>query len=137
MFERIVLAVDGSEHSKKAIPVAGELAEKFSGEVTVYHVREHDMSWSGDIDSETIEEANEIVDEAVRQLKDRGVSARSDIFRAPFGLAAQQIVKEAQAQSADIIVMGTRGLTDWKGLLLGSVAHRVISHAGCPVLLVR
>jgi nucleotide-binding universal stress UspA family protein len=39
--------------------------------------------------------------------------------------------------NADLIIIGSRGLTDWQGLLLGSVAHKVIHHATCPVLVVR
>jgi nucleotide-binding universal stress UspA family protein len=49
----------------------------------------------------------------------------------------QSIVSYAKGNEADLIVMGSRGLTGFKGLLLGSVALGVIDHATCPVLLVR
>ena len=137
MFERILLAVDGSEPAKKGVPLAGGLALKFGAEVIVLHVREHEVNWGADIDLESPAEAADLVDDVVRELKDRGVSARGEIIRAVMGLAAKEIVREAAESDAGVIVMGTRGLTDWKGLLLGSVAHKVLSHAPCPVLLAR
>lgn len=137
MFERIVLAVDGSETSLKAVPVARETAERFGSEVTVLHVREHEFSWGSDIDLETPDEASELVDGIVRELKDGGVSARPEVRRVVLGLAPQEILRVADELDAQLIVMGTRGLTDWAGLLLGSVAHKVVHHATCPVLLVR
>ena len=53
------------------------------------------------------------------------------------GDTPEQIVGVAQEVHADLIVMGTRGMTEWKSLLLGGVANKVIHHATCPVLLVR
>ena len=137
MFERILLAVDGSETSLRAVPVTAETAQRFGAEVTVLHVREHEYSWGSDIDLETPDEATELVDGIVRQLKDDGVSARPEVRRVVLGLAPQEILSVAEEIDAQLIVMGTRGLTDWAGLLLGSVAHKVVHHATCPVLLVR
>ena len=137
MFERILLAVDGSETSLRTVPVTRETAVRFGAEVTVLHVREHEYSWGSDIDLETPDEATELVDGIVRQLKEEGVSARPEVRRVVLGLAPQEILRVAKDIDAQLIVMGTRGLTDWAGLLLGSVAHKVVHHATCPVLLVR
>jgi nucleotide-binding universal stress UspA family protein len=116
MFEHIVLAVDGSAESKRAIPVAAELAGRFQGEVTVLHVREHALSWNVDVDLEAPSEATELVDGIVRELKDVGVSAQGEVRRAPAGQAPREIL--GAAANADLIVVGSRGLTDWQGLLL-------------------
>ncbi len=137
MFERILLAVDGSESSKKAVPAAAEIAHRFGAEVTVLHVREHELSWGSDIDVETAAEAAELADGIVRELKDVGVSARPELRRVGLAFVPQEILRVAKEADASLIVMGTRGLTDWQGLLLGSVAHKVVHHAMCPVLLVR
>lgn len=137
MFEKIVLAVDGSEHSKRAVPVAADLAQKYGGEVIAVHVREREVSRAGAVDFETTEEGQEIVDEAVRALKDVGASARGESWGTIYGRAAAEIVKVAADEGAGIIVMGTRGLTDLKGLLVGSVTHKVLHLAECPVLVVR
>lgn len=137
MFEKILLAVDGSEPSRRAVPVAGDLARRYGGEVLVLHVREHEVTWGADVDVETPEEATDLVDEVVRTLKDLGASARSEVVRAPLGQTPRVILDMAKEHGAGLIVMGTRGLSDWGRLLMGSVAHKVLHLAECPVLVVR
>ena len=137
MFERILLAVDGSEHSIKAVPVAGELARRYGGEVIVLHVREHEITWGADIDVETAEEARSLVDGVVRELKDSDTNVRGEVVRVPLGQTPRAILDMAREEGAGLIVMGTRGLSDWGRLLMGSVAHKVVHLAEVPVLVVR
>ncbi len=137
MFEKILLAVDGSEHSRRAVPVASELARVCHGEVFVLHVREHEVTWAQDVDVETPDEAEELVDGVVRELKDAGASARGEVVRVAFGQAPRVILDAAKHEGVGLIVMGTRGLSDWGRLLMGGVAHRVMHLAECPVLIVR
>ena len=137
MFERILLAVDGSEHSIKAVPVAGDLARRYGGEVIVLHVREHEITWGADIDVETADEARALVDGVVRQLKDSDANARGEVVRVPLGQTPRAILDLAREEAAGLIVMGTRGLSDWGRLLMGSVAHKVVHLAEVPVLVVR
>lgn len=137
MFERILLAVDGSEHSAKAVPVAGDLARRYGGEVVVLHVREHEVTWGADIDVETADEARELVDGVVRELKDVGPNVRGELVRVPLGQTPRAILDIARDEGVGLIVMGTRGLSDWGRLLMGSVAHKVVHLAEVPVLVVR
>lgn len=137
MFEKILLAVDGSEHSLKAVPFAGDIARHHDGEVTVLHVREHELTWASDVDLETEGEAQMLVDGIVRELKDSGANAVGDIRRVAHGQTPRAILDVAEEIGAGMIVMGTRGLSDWGRLLMGSVAHKVIHLADCPVLVVR
>lgn len=137
MFETILLAVDGSEHSAKAVDVAGDLARRYEGEVIVLHVREHEITWGADIDIETATEARALVDGVVRQLKDAGVNVRGEVVRVPLGQTPRAILDMTQEEGAGLIVMGTRGLSDWGRLLMGSVAHKVVHLAEVPVLVVR
>lgn len=137
MFEKILLAVDGSEHSAKAVDVAGDLARRYEGEVIVLHVREHEITWGADIDIETATEARALVDGVVRQLKDAGVNVRGEVVRVPLGQTPRAILDMTQEEGAGLIVMGTRGLSDWGRLLMGSVAHKVVHLAEVPVLVVR
>lgn len=137
MFERILLAVDGSEHSAKAIPVAGDLARRYGGEIIVLHVREHDLSFVGDVDAETSTEAMDLVDDIVRTLKDQDTNVRGEIVRVPLGQTPRAILDTARSEDVNLVVMGTRGLSDWGRLLLGSVAHKVVHLAEVPVLVVR
>lgn len=137
MFEKILLAVDGSEHSAKAVDVAGDLAQRYDGEVVVLHVREHEITWGADIDIETAAEARSLVDGVVRRLKDAGVNVRGEVVRVPLGQIPRAILDMTVEEGAGLIVMGTRGLSDWGRLLMGSVAHKVVHLAEVPVLVVR
>lgn len=137
MFEKIVVAVDGSEPSDRAVQLAGNLAGKYGADVTVVHVREREYSRVGAYEVETPVESEEILDTAVRTLKDLGVSARGEMRHALVGSAAREIIDVAQTEGVGLVVMGTRGLSDWSGLLLGSVAHKVLHLGECPVLVVR
>lgn len=137
MFDRILLAIDGSEHSAKAVPVAGDLARRYLGEVLVLHVREHEVTWGADIDVETADEARELVDDVVRDLKDEGTNVRGEVVRVSLGQTPRAILDIARDEGVGLIVMGTRGLSDWGRLLMGSVAHKVVHLAEVPVLVVR
>lgn len=137
MFEHIVLAVDGSPQSSKTIPVAVDLAQKYASTVTVVHVREHERYEGSDVDLGPPITADALVDGVVATFREAGVKARGEIRRVRPGETPEQIVEVAKTAQADLIVMGTRGMTEWRSLLLGGVANKVVHHATCPVLLVR
>lgn len=118
MFETILLAVDGSEPSNRAVGTALDLATKLGSEVIVMHVRERETA-STAYEPGTSEEAAELVDETVRKLKEAGVSARGEVHSAIFGRAARVILEGARECSAGIVVMGSRGLSDLAGLVMG------------------
>jgi nucleotide-binding universal stress UspA family protein len=137
MMQRILLAVDASEHAKKAAALAGELGTLSGAEVLVLHFREREFSRAGSFDLETTDEAHDLVDGIVRELKDAGVSARGDVHLTTHGQAANGILTTAREYHPELIVMGSRGLGDLSALLLGSVAHKVLHLADCPVLIAR
>jgi nucleotide-binding universal stress UspA family protein len=137
MFERIVLAVDGSEPAQRAVPVAADIASKYGSEVIAVHVLEQQLGLGGPIAFQTTEEATRVADDAARSLKDLGVSARTEARAAIAGGAAQEIMDVAVTEDAGLIVMGSRGMSDWEGLLVGSVAHKVVHLSSVPVLIVR
>ncbi len=137
MFERIVLAVDGSEPAQRAVPVAADIASKYGSEVIAVHVLEQQLGLGGPIAYDTTEEATRVADDTARFLKDLGVSARPEARAAIAGRAAQEIIDVATSEDAGLIVMGSRGMSDWEGLLVGSVAHKVLHLSSVPVLIVR
>ncbi len=137
MFEKILLAMDDSEPSARAATLAGELGSKFGAEIVVLHVRERMIGRAGAFELETDEEAHELVDRTVAQLKDAGASARGEVAHGIAGHSARAIIEAAEVEHAGIIVMGSRGLTDFGGLFLGSVAHKVLHLAEIPVTVAR
>jgi nucleotide-binding universal stress UspA family protein len=139
MFEKIVLAVDGSHHSRKAVPVAADVARKSNAEVVVVHVREHTVDLGGTWEQEALSAANAIVDDVSKELQDAGVTARTSVRRslAGSGRIAQEIIEAADEADASLIVMGSRGVSNIRSLLLGSVAHKVLQMSSQPVLIAR
>lgn len=137
MFEHIVVAIDGSPQSSKTVPFGVDLAQKYGSSVTVVHVREHARYEGSDVDFGPPITAEDLVDGVVAIFREAGVEARGEIRRVSPGATPEQIIEVANASHADLIVMGTRGMTEWKSLLLGGVANKVLHHATCPVLLVR
>ncbi|MFI5282666.1 MAG: universal stress protein [Candidatus Dormibacterales bacterium] len=137
MFGTIALAIDGSEHSNKGIAVAAELARLAKGKVLVLHVREHDLTKGQVWELETAEAADAIVRNAVDAIKKTGAAAEGDVIRTTHGTVAQALTDSARDHGADTIVMGSRGLSDIAGMVLGSVTHKVIHLTSAMVVVVR
>jgi nucleotide-binding universal stress UspA family protein len=137
VFERILVAVNGSPSSRKAAEVAADIGQKYGAEVVVLHVLEQQITPFGAYVVEQPYEDTNFVEEIVRALKDAGVSARSEIQTAPRGRVPHVILDMAKELDAGLIVMGSRGLSEWEGLFLASVSHRVLHLAQCPVFVVR
>jgi nucleotide-binding universal stress UspA family protein len=136
MFERILLSIDGSEHARHAGEITAELAELVDASVLVVHVQQTPTAWAVDFDPTITWADPDLVDEVVRDLKDRGIDARGEV-RSPRSSVGHEIVDLAKEIDASLIVMGTRALSEGEALLLGSVSHKVVHLATCPVLVVR
>jgi nucleotide-binding universal stress UspA family protein len=137
VFQKVLLAVDGSPHSARAVPVAADIAKKSGGEVVVFHAREYLLAKGGAYALEDGAEATELVDGIASQVAAIGVKTGCRVVTSLEGRAAQAILDEAAAEGADAIVMGCRGHGDLAGLLLGSVAHKVIQLSHCTVVVAR
>ncbi len=135
--KKIFLPVDGSEHSWRAIAKATELARLSGGEVRVFHFQEREPSKAGTAAFETTEAGSSVVNRALEDLRAAGVKATGETRAGLIGEAAKAIVDEADRFGADMIVMGSRGLSGFQALLVGSVAQKVVHHAHSPVLIVR
>ena len=128
MFETILLAVDGSEHGQHAAKTAGDLARAVKAKdlriVVAYepiptYLGEPNLSQA--IAHRTME-AQEILKKAQEVIE---------------GSIAEAIIDVARVRKSDLIVMGSRGLGRLVGAVLGSNSQKVVSHAPCPVLIVR
>jgi nucleotide-binding universal stress UspA family protein len=137
VFERIVIAVDGSPRSERTVPAAVDLAQKYGAEVTVVHVREYERYEGDDVDLGPPIPADQLVEGVVSTFRDAGLNATGTVRRVSPGRTAEMIVDIAEESKAELIIMGTRGMSEIRSLLLGGVATKVVNRAPCPVLLVR
>lgn len=149
-FQKILLAYDGSEHSKKALSKTVELAKCTNGEVIVlygYHVYiipptasvAHLSVYMSDEDYKNLnmmakKEGERILDEAKQMFADVNVQCKAIVAE---GNAALLIQETAEKYNCDLIVMGSHGYGPFKELMLGSVSHKVAQIADIPVLIVK
>ena len=139
MFENILLAVDGSDHSLKAAKLAGDLARLSGGKLRVVTVYEEVPSYLGEPNlSQTIAKrtakAEELLDKATKEIGEIPGDCEAEILS---GDPAETILQVVDIYNINLIIMGTRGQGGIKSLLLGSQSHKVVSTAPCPVMLVR
>jgi universal stress protein A len=143
---RITFASDFSPASRAAFAMALRLTAATGGELTILHVLHSPASMfaaGGHVTEETwnlIEadlrsEANQKMEALLKEAVAAGVRATSRFIAA--GTPAEEIVRAAEHDRTDILVLGTHGRTGVMKVLLGSVASRVVATASCPVLTVR
>jgi nucleotide-binding universal stress UspA family protein len=137
MFARILLAVDGSPQSDKAAQLAARLAAAAGDEVIVTHIIELLPTKIGVTELEPREDAEQLVQRYAKELAAAGVNASTDLGRALSGHVGKMLVNAASEHRVGLIVMGSRGRSDLGSFLLGSVAHKVLHHSHCPVLIAR
>jgi len=140
MFEKILLAVDGSEHGYHAARKAAELARTMSSKefwiVVSYdpiplYLGEPNLQYAID---NRLKDAQAVLKQAKEQVGNLPCEIHTEMIE---GDAAEAIINVANTRSADVIVMGSRGLGRLAGLLLGSTSQKVVAHAPCLVLIVR
>ncbi len=138
MLKNIVLAFDGSENSIKALEYAKALAERFEAVLWLVHIFPHTSDFLGYEDFEKLVAKRKcagqaVLDDAQQKLGNTMFDVHDELLEGP---EAESILSLAENCKADLIVMGTRGWGKVKGLLVGSVSHKVIHYASCPVMVV-
>lgn len=136
MFKTIVLALDGSEDSRRAIPVAAELARQGGARIVVAHVEQDVAGKGGGPIPATEDEIQAEIRKQAEQLSSDGIDATVEIRNIMLGGPAGPIADIAREANADLIVVGTRGHSAAAGVLLGSVTHRLLHTAPCAVLVI-
>jgi nucleotide-binding universal stress UspA family protein len=138
MFKKIVLALDGSSSSDRAIEVARNLVAGSSASLVAVHVVEF-IGGSRGSAVPTHPDEDEIqrkIGDQVRALAKAGTSAELRTVDTMLGGPARAIADAAKEANADLIVTGTRGHSAIAGLMVGSVVQRLLHFATCPVLVV-
>jgi nucleotide-binding universal stress UspA family protein len=147
-FQKILVPIDGSEHSLKALDYALEFASRYVADLHVLSVfslteetfhliqRVTPRTFSESYRQDVKEKKEQIVTEAVKHAQSLRphLTITQSIVQ---GRPADQIVKVAKELNIDLIIMGSRGIGGIKSMLLGSVADRVADHASCPVMIVK
>lgn len=140
MFEKILLAADGSDHALHATQIAAELARNPNAkELRVVVAYDMIPPYFGEpnmqiaIDAR-MEEAKTVMQKTIEAIGKVPCEIHTELIE---GSAAEAIIDVATTRKSNVIVMGSRGLGKLAGLLLGSTSQKVVSHAPCPVLITR
>lgn len=147
MVSKILIAVDGSTHSRMAVKLGSEIAAALHADVMLLHVVWHDKVPKAMAEFASTEQirgteidklmgaAQKFFDHEAETARTMGVeNVAVQVERGPI---ARTIIATAEQTKADMIVLGSRGLGDMGGLLRGGVSHRVEALAKCPVLTVK
>lgn len=142
MYKRILVPVDGSDTSRRALVAALQLARENSGRVRVLHVLDElayttAYDYSGQVLEAARKEAARVIDEAAAIAGASGVPSDSKLLEVPGRRLGEVVAEEAMAWEADLVVVGTHGRRGVSRVVLGSGAEQVIRMAPVPVLAVR
>lgn len=137
-FKRIVLATGGSDQAQAAVEATISLGGPSSAAVLVVHVWNFEV-YPDDVqvDVESRSDAAALVLKTVEKLRKAGMVADARICEADGSGVAQAIALVAREFNADLVILGSRGLSDWQSIFEHSVSHHVLSAVDCPVLVVR
>jgi nucleotide-binding universal stress UspA family protein len=155
LFKKILVPLDGSQHSQRALETAAQIAKKFKARMTLIHVysvtvppvimpEPTTLTPSG-VPVVTPVELSKMV-EAAREVGERILAEAEEKIRSEDvevdtslneGNTVQEITRVAKEGNFDLIVMGVRGIGRLRELLVGSVSEGVIKHSSCPVLVVK
>ncbi|HEX5519804.1 MAG TPA: universal stress protein [Candidatus Nitrosocosmicus sp.] len=148
---KILIGIDGSDSSLNAAKYAIDLSKKFNSEIILLSIvpsKIHHGDSSGVFGmvspsylSDYRKEAEEWFKEFIDQVKDNesfDIEKRiiTDVITSPFSIAAS-ILNYAEERNVDLIIIGTRGNSGLKKMLLGSVASDVVTYSYCPVLVIK
>ena len=152
MFQKILVPLDGSEPSSKALEYGINVAKKFRSEIILLHIYSKAVPFvtletgalptptvaSAEITAEVIEAAkrigNKILAEAKNAVDKQKIPVKVVLKE---GDAVHEIVRTAKEENIDLIVMGARGVSRIKELLLGSVSHGVCRKTPCSVMIIK
>ncbi len=143
LFRRIVVAVDGSSFADHALDVAVDLTRRYQAQLSVLavapiqpvYVAPNQPIAATSTPFSDLPRYQGIVQEAVRRAEKAGVTNVAGFTEE--GVIIDELLEFLDAHPADLVVVGSRGLSTAKRLLLGSVSSGLVTHAPCPVLVVR
>lgn len=146
---KILGTIDGSENSKKAADYAISLSKKYNAQLMVLYVLYSELGFAysnllgvttpkgiKDVLETQKKDVENWFDEIRSKLKNTNISVMDKIIISVSSIVGE-IIGFADKEKVDLIILGTKGRTGFKKLLLGSVAEGVVTHSSCPVMVVR
>lgn len=139
MYKHILLASDGSEYAVRAAKEAVKIASlREDSIIDVVYVADIEKSKYDVLHSNSKEEADierrKKNSKVLQYLKEAGARYKTTILR---GQPGPEIVKYANEQEVDIVIIGSRGLNKFQEMVLGSVSHKVMKRVNCPAMVVK
>ncbi len=139
MFNKILVAIDGSQASEKALAAAVDLAAHYKADLTALGVAElpEIVAMVDEVDEirqSTESHFRKIGEAAVEYARSRGIALRSVVVR---GHAADAIIRYAESESMNLVVLGQHGHSRITRFFLGSTSDRVSEHCRCSVMIVK
>lgn len=139
----ILSPIDFSDSSQGALDVAADFATRFGAELLLVHVMPaiEDLPKSvsifkeGEYDQSLDDAAEKRLSDMAATLARKNVKARTEIGTA--NDVGMELVRSAEHNHADLIIIATHGMTGWHKIAFGSVAEKVVKQASCPVLVLR
>lgn len=137
--KKVLVAIDGSEHSNKVLNAAIGYAELLEATIVFVYCHRKFPALLGQPyrDKEIasiISETEKLVTPFLQRLKDKNLRIEERLMEEPAGEVISEV---ARIEHCDLIIMGSRGLTNLASLIVGSVTNRVLQTAPCSVLVVR
>jgi nucleotide-binding universal stress UspA family protein len=137
MFDKILVAIDDSEHTGRLLTIAGDFATKFGAEIFVLHVLETGfVGKAGVVNLESSDDVHKLVNDAVATFTSQGLKATGTVRAGLHGRVALEIFEQAHEVGAQAIVTGTHGLGSIEGMLVGSTTQKLLHVTDLPVLVV-
>jgi nucleotide-binding universal stress UspA family protein len=139
-FSKVLVAVDGSEYSMNAAEYAISITKVYGSQLIALHVITSDVSTIASTFSPQMEEIKKNAQEFFDKIRGKGeanwdIPLRTELIASSSVVGG--IIDFAEKENIDLIVVGTRGRSGLKRLLLGSVASGIVNYAHCPVMIVK
>jgi nucleotide-binding universal stress UspA family protein len=138
IFSKILVAIDGSDASMDAADYATAICQRYNAELYALHVIHADVDFphvTSEFTRNMRNEGEKYLNKVKLKANEKDMQIKTEIISSKD--ISGGIVDFAEENNIDLIVIGTRGRSGFKRLLLGSVASRVVTYAHCPVLVVK
>ncbi len=149
--KRILVTIDGSAQSMKSADYAINIAQKYESELVALHVLYSNKGFAfytetatglvtpssiNDLKEEAKEEAEKWFEEIRKKCANTNIQVKTEAIIAPISIV-EAIISYSENENIDLIVIGSRGRSAFKKLILGSSASGIMTYAHCPVMIVK